>query len=394
MRWGSPPTTGQPTSTTLLPYTPTIRSCNGNPRLSHRRSPGAKPPNRMVHGGDSASRRCAASGAGSNGAGARSRPISVACTWAGSRGVNVSPSSRPAPTWTRSTSSARLVGQRLVPGDDRAAGRVVDHGRTPTTAVPSSSSDRSTRAYQPGRGDRSGGQRGLPLAGLDQQAAARGEPAGRRGGHAPLDVEPVRAAVERHPRFVVTGLGRHQRDRVGRHVGRVGDHDGDPSPQRHAGSGCVEVALVHPPGAEVAAGARHRGGFDVDGVQLESRAPPRPGRWPPRRRRSTARRRRRPAAGAVSASRTSSSVRRRGTKTPGPTAIRRPQNSAQPSRCSSGSPATRRCDQDGQLGGGAGGVDEQARLVLGEDAAGRAQGGDDVGEREVRQGADGTRCRR
>ena len=87
-------------------------------------------------------------------------------------------------------------------------------------------------------------------------------------------------------------------------------------------------------------------------------------------------------------------MRRRGTKTPGSTAIRSPQNSAQPSRCSSGSPATRRCDQGGQVGGGAGGVDEQARLVLGEDAAGGAQGGDDVGEREGRQGADGTRrCR-
>ena len=35
-------------------------------------------------------------------------------------------------------------------------------------------------------------------------------------------------------------------------------------------------------------------------------------------------------------------MRRRGTNTPGATAIRRPQNSAQPITCSSGSPAARR----------------------------------------------------
>ncbi len=39
---------------------------------------------------------------------------------------------------------------------------------------------------------------------------------------------------------------------------------------------------------------------------------------------------------------TSRPVRRRGTKTPGATATRSPQNSAQPTTCSSGSPATRR----------------------------------------------------
>src|SRR5580658_9064131 len=44
-----------------------------------------------------------------------------------------------------------------------------------------------------------------------------------------------------------------------------------------------------------------------------------------------------PAARAIR-----NSVRRRGTNTPGSTAIRRPQNSAQPSTCSSGRPATRR----------------------------------------------------
>ena len=84
-------------------------------------------------------------------------------------------------------------------------------------------------------------------------------------------------------------------------------------------------------------------------------------------------------------------MRRRGTNTPGSTAIRSPQNSAQPSSCSSGSPATRR-RRGRPVRRGAGGVDEQARLVVGEHTAGGAQSGGDVGEREGRQGADGTGC--
>ena len=48
------------------------------------------------------------------------------------------------------------------------------------------------------------------------------------------------------------------------------------------------------------------------------------------------------AAQPAAARRTRNSVRRRGTKTPGPTAIRSPQNSAQPTTCSSGIPSARR----------------------------------------------------
>ncbi len=73
---------------------------------------------------------------------------------------------------------------------------------------------------------------------------------------------------------------------------------------------------------------------------------------------------------------TSSSVRRRGTNTPGATTIRSPQNSAQPSdrlERLAGHPAG---DQRGQGGvGRAASADEQRGLVLGEDGAGRAQPG-------------------
>jgi hypothetical protein len=88
-----------------------------------------------------------------------------------------------------------------------------------------------------------------------------------------------------------------------------------------------------------------------------------------------------PAAGPAAcrreaaARRTRNSVRRRGMKTPGSTAIRRPQNSAQPRTCSSGWPAAAgppwRPGRPGPRRG-----DEQPRLVLGEDAARGPEPGD------------------
>ena len=54
-------------------------------------------------------------------------------------------------------------------------------------------------------------------------------PATRAPGDDPaLHVEPVGAAVERDARLVVAGLGRHDRDPVGRDVRRVGDQHVDP----------------------------------------------------------------------------------------------------------------------------------------------------------------------
>ncbi len=78
-------------------------------------------------------------------------------------------------------------------------------------------------------------------------------------------------------------------------------------------------------------------------------------------------------ASAVSACRTSSAVRLRGTKTPGSTTSRRPQNSTRPSRCSSGSPAIRRSISSLEVAALVGRLAQQPRLVLGEDAARGAQ---------------------
>jgi hypothetical protein len=69
------------------------------------------------------------------------------------------------------------------------------------------------------RGERGGH---LVVAELGEQVAAGGQPAARVGDDPAEYLEPVRAAVQRGERFVVAGLGRHQRDRPGRHVGR--DH--------------------------------------------------------------------------------------------------------------------------------------------------------------------------
>ena len=84
-----------------------------------------------------------------------------------------------------------------------------------------------------------------------------------------------------------------------------------------------------------------------------------------------------------SASSTSSSVRRRGTNTPGSTATRRPWNCAQPSTCSSGRPSTR-CRAIASSSPGRGcRLEQQGRLLLGEHAPGGAQPRDEPADVRV-----------
>jgi hypothetical protein len=91
----------------------------------------------------------------------------------------------------------------------------------------------------------------------------------RRRGHPPLDVKPVRAAVECHPRLVYASLRGQQPDRIGGYVGRIGDQDVNAAPQR-SGQRLVEVTFVYlTADGDVAAGAPHRGGVDIDGMQLD-----------------------------------------------------------------------------------------------------------------------------
>jgi hypothetical protein len=97
-----------------------------------------------------------------------------------------------------------------------------------------------------------------------------GQPARGRGGHPAQDVQAVRAAVQRYPWLVHPGLRGKQRDVPGGNIGGIGHQHVDPPPQR-GGQRLEQIALVHTPTdvGQVAAGAAHRGGIDVRGVQFD-----------------------------------------------------------------------------------------------------------------------------
>jgi hypothetical protein len=232
--------------------------------------------------------------------------------------------------------------------------------------------------------------------------AARGQPLRGRRHHPPQDVEPVRTAVERQPRLVRAGLRGQQPDLLGGHVGHVGGQNVNAAAQR-GGQRPVKVALVYPAvgSGDVAAGARHRRGVDVGRVQLHpaqgrgergahrARAAaqvdddgPRPGgyrppwahpgpRWPgpPREGGGRADERDRlfdeelgPAAGhedaGVNGYLQATELR------PAEDVLERQARGAA-------------VDHSGEVRRGPGRRDEQLRLVLGEDAAGGAEPGDD-----------------
>ena len=253
------------------------------------------------------------------------------------------------------------------------------------TTVAFSSSELATRGISPLRATVStvcGAWRSLVST---SRWPPRCQPLRRRGGHPPQDVEPVRAAVERHPRLVQAGLRRQQPDRprwVRRARWRPGRRRG-PAARRAA----ARRGHLRTPGHRRRRRCGGRTAPRRGRCRRRATRPgpgPRPARRPPRPSRSTGRRRRPcgrgPAAGRArraraAAWRTRNSVRRRGTKTPGSTAIRRPQNSAQPRTCSSGRPATRRSTMAARSAGVARRGDEQPRLVLGEDAAGGPEPG-------------------
>ena len=215
------------------------------------------------------------------------------------------------------------------------------------TTVASSSSERTTRAVRPLRRTvrRSGS---LPPARLDQQVAARRQPLRRRGGHPPLHVQPVGAAVEGGPRLMQAGLLRHGPDRGRGHVGGV-DRQHPDRPRSPAGSGSKRSpSWTSPPSGRTfrrahatAAGSTSAACSSTGPASAASAAPTAPD---PQQRSTTTGAGRAPPDGPRSraACRTRNSVRRRGTKTPASTAILSPQNSAQPRMCSSGSPATLR----------------------------------------------------
>jgi len=72
----------------------------------------------------------------------------------------------------------------------------------------------------------------LAAAGLDQQMPRRREPLPRAGGDSPMHIEPVLAAVQRNPRLVEASFRRHQHNRLGRDIRRVGEQQINPTSQR------------------------------------------------------------------------------------------------------------------------------------------------------------------
>ncbi|CAM5743094.1 hypothetical protein SALBM311S_00303 [Streptomyces alboniger] len=111
---------------------------------------------------------------------------------------------------------------------------------------------------------------GLAFARLDQEAAARCEPAGCLCDDPAQDVQAVRAAVEGEQRLVFACLGGQQPDLVGGDVRHVGREDVDPAAQVD-GQRLEQVAGVDVAAdfADIAAGTTHRRRFDVGRVQFD-----------------------------------------------------------------------------------------------------------------------------
>ena len=113
--------------------------------------------------------------------------------------------------------------------------------------VASYSSEAAAQATRPATSYAADGGVDLRLPDLDQEVAAGRQPVRGRRGDPAQRVEPVRPTVERGPGLVLAGLGRHQRDRLGRDVRRVRDQQVDPPPQGRRAT-AREVADVRPAG--------------------------------------------------------------------------------------------------------------------------------------------------
>ena len=193
-----------------------------------------------------------------------------------------------------------------------AAHRLTPSGRTPTATHPPTSSSGSTRVASPAPRIAPVVSAACAGAGLDEQHSPGRQPAGGVRRDPTVQVDAVGAAVERHQRLVVAGLGRHQRDPVGGDVGRVGGQHVDAA-EEAGRQGVVQVGEVECRGRRVAtARTRARPGRRRTRAPRRARRRPRP-RAP---RRSTARRGRAVRGtgthACASGVRASSSVRRRG----------------------------------------------------------------------------------
>ena len=213
------------------------------------------------------------------------------------------------------------------------------------------------------------GLRRLTFARLDEQVAADHEPVPRAGNDPALYVETVGATVERGRQFIVSGLARHQRDRVGRDIGSIGHDDVEPDPAGRAVVGRTDRRRTPAHRKVRRCAGRNRRRPDRRRWRVVRRRPtepPEPHRHRPHH--STDRGRPGAVEPSSAACSTRNSVRRLGTNTPRATAMRSPQKSAQPSTYSNGSPGRAPHDAVLEFGRGAAGLHNQRGLVLGEHA--------------------------
>ena len=168
----------------------------------------------------------------------------------------------------------------------QGSGTITDESteRVATTAVASRSSSVTTRARSPAALARGHGERCLAAPGLDQQVSARRQPLRRARRDPPVQVDPVGAAVERHPRLVVARLGGIVA------IASVGTYGAlatstSTRPAQVVRQGVVQVALVDPPGGRFAPraaprppGRRRRRAASVPGTRRRSPRPPPPTR--------------------------------------------------------------------------------------------------------------------
>ncbi len=175
------------------------------------------------------------------------------------------------------------------------------------------------------------------------------------------------------------GLGGQQRDVAGGDVGDVGEEDVDPAAQG-AGEGVEEVAFVHVAQlADVAPGAPHGGGFDVAGVQFGGVG--RGGEGGAERSGAAAEVDDDGPGGREGGGLHHEELRTAaGHEDAGVHGVPASAELGPAQRVFERQPGGAARDERGQDGGGRGGLVQQPGLVLGEDAAGAAEGEDGGGE--------------
>ena len=271
--------------------------------------------------------------------------------------------------------SGRRTTQRVIVPDDHRGAEIA------RTTVPSTSSSRTTLGSSPAPSALARGRRGLACAGLDQQHPTGREPLRRRRPPPAGAGRGRRAPVQRQSGLVEPGLRGHPADLGGGHVGRVDGEYVDPPAQRPSGSASKRSPVVDP--GQVAPGAGHRrpgpGRRRAPPASVSASATTRPTAPDPQHRSTTTA----PgtAQAASTASRASSSVRRRGTNTPGVHRDPEPGEVGPAEQVLQRLPLAAPGHPGVQLARRRSPHEEQSGLLLGEHAAGGTQRVDDWSSR-------------